>query len=60
MIGVVIPAHNEEKHIATCLSSVLLAAKHPGLEGRQVTVLVVLDDCSDATAGWSLPWKSAR
>ena len=49
MIGVVIPAHNEEKHIATCLSSVLLAAKHPGLGGRQVAVLVVLDDCSDDT-----------
>lgn len=50
MIGVVIPAHNEEKHITECLFSVLEAAKHPGLGGQLVTVLVVLDDCSDDTA----------
>jgi len=50
MIGVVIPAHNEEKHITTCLSSILIAARHPGLLGREVRVVVVLDDCSDDTA----------
>ena len=50
MIGVVIPAHNEEKHITDCLTSVVHAAKHPGLRRQLVTVLVVLDDCSDNTA----------
>jgi len=49
MIGVVIPAHNEEKHIAACLSSVLLAATHPALQGRAVRIVVVLDDCADRT-----------
>jgi glycosyltransferase involved in cell wall biosynthesis len=50
MIGVVIPAHNEEKHIAECLSSVVFAASHPDLCGQVVKVLVVLDACSDNTA----------
>jgi hypothetical protein len=39
MIGVVIPAHNEEKHITDCLTSVVHAAKHPGLRRQLVTVL---------------------
>lgn len=50
MIGVVIPAHNEEKYIAACLLSILVAAKHPQLAGCQVSVVVVMDDCSDDTA----------
>lgn len=50
MIGVVIPAHNEENHITACLSSILAAAQHPRLEGHPVSILVVLDDCSDNTA----------
>lgn len=49
MIGVVIPAHNEEHHIAACLTSVLYAAGHPSLAGQPVSVIVVLDDCSDQT-----------
>ncbi|WP_025109755.1 glycosyltransferase family 2 protein [Pseudomonas sp. H1h] len=49
MIGVVIPAHNEESHITACLSSVLSAASHPALANRSVAVVVVLDDCSDKT-----------
>ncbi|MFJ3367987.1 glycosyltransferase [Pseudomonas sp. NPDC086251] len=49
MIGVVIPAHNEENHITDCLLSVLVAAGHPDLHGQLVTILVVLDDCSDNT-----------
>jgi hypothetical protein len=39
MIGVVIPAHNEEKHITDCLTSVVHAAKHPGLRRQLVTLL---------------------
>lgn len=50
MIGVVIPAHNEERHIGDCLRSVLRAIEHPALQGRPVSVLVVLDDCADHTA----------
>lgn len=50
MIGVVIPAHNEEKHITDCLTSVVHAAKHPSMGSQLVTVLVVLDECSDNTA----------
>ncbi|WP_085687252.1 MULTISPECIES: glycosyltransferase family 2 protein [unclassified Pseudomonas] len=49
MIGVVIPAHDEERHISACLSSVLFAAQHPGLAGQSVSIVVVLDDCSDQT-----------
>lgn len=49
MIGVVIPAHNEERHISACLSSVLFAAEHPALAGQSVSIVVVLDDCSDQT-----------
>jgi glycosyltransferase involved in cell wall biosynthesis len=49
MIGVVIPAHNEEHHIAACLTSLLFAAEHPALAGQPVSVVVVLDACSDQT-----------
>ncbi|UDU83141.1 glycosyltransferase [Pseudomonas sp. HN2-3] len=49
MIGVVIPAHNEENQIAACLSSVLLAAAHPSLADQEIRIVVVLDDCSDQT-----------
>ncbi|PIB42568.1 glycosyl transferase [Pseudomonas sp. 2822-15] len=49
MIGIVIPAHNEERYISNCLESVLLAVEHPSLNSQPVEVLVVLDDCSDST-----------
>ena len=49
MIGIVIPAHNEERLIGECLDSVLLAAEHPCLQGLAVEILVVLDQCSDNT-----------
>ncbi|WP_375478037.1 glycosyltransferase [uncultured Jatrophihabitans sp.] len=51
-VSVVIPARNEEAEIAGCLRSVLAAAAH--LTGARpdlrVRVVVVLDDCRDATA----------
>ena len=50
MIGVVIPAHNEEQLLAACLASVRCAAMHPSLQGEMVHTLVVLDDCTDASA----------
>ena len=49
MIGIVIPAHNEELGIAACLAAARHAACHPALLGRRVHLLVVLDSCSDAT-----------
>lgn len=50
MIGVVVPAHDEERLIGHCLRSLAAAAAHPALRGREVEVVVVLDSCSDGTA----------
>jgi len=49
MLGIVIPAHNEEQLIRGCLSSVRIASQHPALMGEPVETIVVLDDCTDAT-----------
>jgi Glycosyl transferase family 2 len=49
MIGIAIPAHNEATSLAACLDSVLLAARHPALDGEQTDVIVVLDACTDAS-----------
>ncbi len=49
-IGVVIPAHDEERHIAACLDSVERAAASPALGGVPVHVVVVCDACRDRTA----------
>ncbi|MGD9943394.1 MAG: glycosyltransferase family 2 protein [Burkholderiaceae bacterium] len=57
MIGVCIPAHNEEAFIDRCLSSVTLAARHPGLGGEPVQIVVVQDDCSDGTAERVARWE---
>jgi len=50
MIGVIIPAHNEIQHLRACVESILGAAKHAGLFGELVVVMVVLDSCTDASA----------
>lgn len=50
MLGVCIPAHNEENYIDQCLASVTRAARHSGLAGEPVKIVVVLDCCSDQTA----------
>jgi glycosyltransferase involved in cell wall biosynthesis len=50
MIGVLIPVHNEELLLDECLRAVLQAARHPDLAGEVVTVLLVLDSCTDASA----------
>lgn len=47
MIGVVIPAHNEEELLPACLASVTRAARDPDLRGEEVRVVVVLDACTD-------------
>lgn len=49
MIGVVVPAHNEEALVGPCVRSIMRAACHAGLHGEEVTVIVVLDDCTDKT-----------
>ncbi|MGY1519616.1 glycosyltransferase [Luteimonas sp. A482] len=50
MIGVLVPAHNEEVLIGDCLRSILAAAQWPALAGERVEVVVALDSCRDATA----------
>lgn len=47
MIGVAIPAHDEEERLSACVASVLRAACHPALAGERVEVVVVLDACRD-------------
>lgn len=49
MIGIGIPAHNEEAGLGACLDALLLAACHPALQGEAVLVHVVLDACTDGT-----------
>ena len=50
MIGVIIPAHNEETLIGACLTSVQAAAQWPALGGEAVRIFVALDRCTDGTA----------
>jgi glycosyltransferase involved in cell wall biosynthesis len=47
VIGVVVPAHNEEVFLDRCLQALLRAAAWPGLGGEQVRIVVVLDACTD-------------
>lgn len=49
MIGILIPVHNEETLLGTCLQTVLQAAQHPELKGEPVVVIAVLDSCTDAS-----------
>lgn len=56
MIGICIPAHNEEALIESCLESVFIASLHPDLVGEAVEVVVVLDSCSDGTAAIAQQW----
>ncbi|RZL57027.1 MAG: glycosyltransferase family 2 protein [Variovorax sp.] len=49
MIGIVVPAHNEQAVIEEALNALQVAARHPALEGEQVELLVVLDSCTDST-----------
>ena len=47
MIGVVIPAHDEECYLDGCLNAIRQAGGHAGLRGESVCVVVVLDHCRD-------------
>ncbi|WP_460125353.1 glycosyltransferase family 2 protein [Pseudomonas sp. S2_C03] len=50
MIGILIPAHNEEDLLEDCLRAALRAAEHECLGDEPVEVLVVLDSCTDRSA----------
>lgn len=50
MIGVVVPAHNEQVLLPRCLRALQVAARHPDLGGEEVRIVIVLDSCTDATA----------
>ncbi|MGB7196427.1 MAG: glycosyltransferase [Collimonas pratensis] len=49
MIGIAIPAHDEEELIGDCLSSLLYASADLALAGEKIAIVVVLDACSDHT-----------
>lgn len=49
MIGVVVPANDEEALIGRCLDALLAAARHPDVGGERVEIVVVADSCVDAT-----------
>lgn len=49
MLGVIVPAHDEEDHIGACLASIRVAAPCPRLNGEPVLIVVALDACSDRT-----------
>lgn len=60
MIGVCIPAHNEEGYIDRCLAAVLCAARYEGLGGEPVEIVVVLDACDDRTDELARAWPVTR
>ena len=49
MIGVIVPANNEEAAISRCLEALNAASHHAALLGEPVRILVVLDSCNDRT-----------
>ena len=56
MIGICIPAHDEERYIGACLKSATTAARHPLLRAEPVQIVVVLDMCQDRTATLAAAW----
>ncbi len=49
LIAAIVPAHNEEDQILSCLAALQVAAHCPRLCGEQTVVMVVLDACTDNT-----------
>jgi glycosyltransferase involved in cell wall biosynthesis len=56
MIGIVIPAHNEEALLGACLRAACCAAAHERLHGEAVCIVVVLDSCDDGCAAIADDW----
>lgn len=50
MIGVTVPAHDEQALLPHTLTALAQAARHPALGGEAVTVVVVADSCTDDSA----------
>ena len=50
MIGIIVPAHNEEDFLDDCIKSLIAAAGHEDLGGEPVRILIMLDHCSDDSA----------
>ncbi len=49
MIGIIVPAHDEEERIEDCVQSLFKAAAHESLAHEAVEIIVVLDECRDRT-----------
>lgn len=49
LIAAIVPAHNEEDQILSCIAALQVAAHCPRLCGEQTVVMVVLDACTDNT-----------
>jgi len=49
MIGIIVPAHNEERCLNDCIKSLIAAAHHEALGDERVEILIVLDDCTDSS-----------
>jgi glycosyltransferase involved in cell wall biosynthesis len=49
MIGIVIPAHNEQLYLDDCLRAARVAASDPALHGESVLITVALDSCTDGS-----------
>lgn len=49
MIGIIIPAHNEERYLDACLHAARIAAGHSALCGEPVRITVALDSCTDGS-----------
>lgn len=50
MIGIIVPAHNEEDYLDDCIKSLIAAAGHEDLCGEAVQILIMLDHCTDDSA----------
>ena len=57
MLGIVIPAHNEETCLPSCLAALQTAASHPALGGEAVRIHIVLDDCDDGSEDVLKRWQ---
>lgn len=49
LLGVVVPARDEEQLLPGCLAALATAAQLPGLTGTAVQLVVVADGCTDGT-----------
>ena len=60
MLGIVIPAHNEEVCLPSCLAALQIAASHPALGGEPVLIHLVLDSCDDGSEDILKHWQRSH